>query len=351
MSSFYKDKPVFGLDIGFNTLKVMQTRLVNKQRVVSGYGVASFDDAAVKDGVIIDHKAVAEATRDLFTKHLIGDITTRRVTVAIPASRAFTRILTLPKLKDADVAEAVRLEAEQYIPMQLDDLYLDHEVTRQTPEKTEVMIVAAPRRTIDSYLQLTRILGLEAVAFETTISASGRLFVQAEQSDVPTVLVDFGSQSTDITVFDKLIAVTGTTPCGGDNFSQLIAERLNVKPEEAHVIKTKYGLDKSKKQTEIKQALSPMLQQILKEIRRVIRYYEERTDTDSKIAQVVTMGGGANMPGLSEFMTDALRLPVRMCDPWQKMSFAGLQPPNDTEKARYITVAGLALTDPKDIFA
>jgi Tfp pilus assembly PilM family ATPase len=63
------------------------------------------------------------------------------------------------------------------------------------------------------------------------------------------------------------------------------------------------------------------------------------------------MGGGANMPGLSGYLTDHLRLAVRMCDPWQHLDFTGLQPPNTVEKSMYITVAGLALVQPKEIFS
>ena len=67
------------------------------------------------------------------------------------------------------------------------------------------------------------------------------------------------------------------------------------------------------------------------------------------MAQVITMGGGANMPGLSEHMTDLLRLPVRMCDPWQHLSFDGISPPNTVEKSMYVTVAGLALINEAEI--
>lgn len=83
----------------------------------------------------------------------------------------------------------------------------------------------------------------------------------------------------------------------------------------------------------------------------MIRYYEERYGADRKIKQLVTMGGGANMPGLSDYMTNALRMPVRMSDPWHHISFDHLQPPSDTELSMYITVAGLALMNPKEIFA
>lgn len=348
---FYQDKPIFGLDIGFSTLKVMQISWHGKRQVISGYGVCGFDPEAIADGVILDPEKVAKPAHELFSKHLIGDITTRRVVVAVPAARTFTRTVTLPKLKDKDLDEAIRLETEQYVPVPIDELYLDFEVINTTEKEIELLVVAVPKKIVDSYVRLTNLLGLEIVAVETTIAAASRLFKQAEQSDVPTVLIDLGSLSSDITIYDKGLIVTGTATGGGDSFTEAIANKLKVTTEEAHVIKTKYGLGLSKKQKEITESLTPILDQMTKEIRRMIRYYEERSGTERKIDQIVTMGGGANMPGLSEHMTNLLRLPVRMCDPWQHLDFQQLQPPNSVEKSMYVTVSGLALTDSKEIFS
>jgi type IV pilus assembly protein PilM len=347
---FYKDKPVFGLDIGHSNLKVMQVVRTSKKHIVGGYGVAPFDPSAIVDGVLKKPEVIAEATHNLFDKNLIGDITTRRVALAIPASRTFNRAMVLPKLNQKDLSEAVRLEAEQYIPMPIDELYLDYAVIRKSENEIELLAVAVPRKVVDSYITLTHLLGLEPVTLETTISAGSRLFVQAENNDVPTILIDFGSISTDVTIYDNALVVTGTVPGGGDSFTDLIAEKLSVTRQEAHIIKTKYGMGVSKKQKEVTEGLTPLLDQLLKEIRRMIRYYEERSATQRKIGQVVTMGGGANMPGLSEYMTNQLRLPVRMCDPWQQLDFADLQPPNSVEKAMFVTVAGLALVNPKEVF-
>jgi type IV pilus assembly protein PilM len=350
-SYFYHDKPVFGLDIGFSSLKVMQIDWVGKKQIVTGYGVTSFEPGTIEEGVIADPEALAKVAYELFNKHLIGEITSRRVAIAIPASRTFNRTITLPKLKNKELADAVRLEAEQYIPVPIDDLYMDYSLISQSEKEIELLAVAVPKKIVDSYLMFAKLLGLNVVTLETTIGAAGRLFVQAEQSDVPTVLIDLGSLSSDITIYDKGLIVTGTAPGGGDSFTNLIAEKLKVSKQEAHIIKTKYGLGVSKKQKEITESLSPVLEQLLKELLRMLRYYEERSQSDRKIAQIVTMGGGANMPGLSEYMTNQLRLPVRMCDPWQHLEFSGLQPPNTIEKSMYVTVAGLALINPKEIFA
>lgn len=348
---FYHDKPIFGLDIGHGTIKVMQIEPgKGKMQRVTGYGVSSFKPDAVQDGVIVDFEELAKAGHALFTNRLVGSISTRRVCMAAPASRTFSRIMSLPKLQPRDLEAAVRLEAEQYIPVPINDLYVDSSVIRETEKGMEVLAVATPKKVIDSYALFAKVLGLEVVSVETTTSATSRLFVQAEQSSEPTVLLDLGSLSADITIYDDGLVVTGTVPCGGDSFTNIIAESLKVSQQEAHIIKTKYGVGVSKKQDEIIKALKPLLEKMLREIRRMIRYYEERGRTKKKVTQVVTMGGGANMPGLSDYMTDSLRLAVRMCDPWQHLDFTGLQPPNRVEKSLYITVAGLSLTNPREIF-
>ena len=79
----------------------------------------------------------------------------------------------------------------------------------------------------------------------------------------------------------------------------------------------------------------------------MIRYYNERTNTENRIGQIITMGGGANMPGFSEYLTNELRMACRMCNPWLNLDFGKLQPPNEIEKSMYITAAGLSLVNPR----
>ncbi len=349
---FFKNKPLFGLDIGSGSLKVMQidedTLSASKPRVI-GYGTTKFDPSAVDSGVIVKPEVVATATLELFKHHLIGDITTRRVAMAIPAYRTFTRAITLPGLKTKELREAVQLEAEQYIPLPLEELYLDYSVIKATKNTTEVFAVAVPKRIVDSYLDLASLLGLEVVLIETTLGGSGRLFNRDKQSDAASVIIDFGSVSSDISIYDNNVLVTGTVQGGGTVFSESIRRKLGVTAAEASIIKNKYGLSVSKKQHDITEALDPTLQQIVREIRRMIRYYEERYGADRPITQAVTLGGGANMPGLTEYLTDALRLPVRHCEPWLYFQNKGLQAPSSVDRPMYATVAGLALTPSQEV--
>jgi type IV pilus assembly protein PilM len=124
-----------------------------------------------------------------------------------------------------------------------------------------------------------------------------------------------------------------------------------VSEREALIIKTRYGLGFSKKQQQIEEALKPTLDQLTREIRRTIRYYEERTKAKRSISQVVIMGGGANMPGLADYMTNDLRIPTRAFDPTAYIDFGHLQPFNVSDRMSYVTAAGLSLYKPEEVFA
>ncbi len=352
-SHFFKDKPLFGLDIGSSSIKVMQLERRNNsgESRVTGYGVGEYDPNAIQDGVITDYNSLAQSIKDMFEHNIVGEVNTRRVAVSIPANRTFTRSMSLPKIKDADLMQAVKLEAEQYIPVPIDDLYIDYSVIEKTEKGIELLAVAVPKKVVDSYMNLVEVLGLEPVAFDTTILSAGRLFQhQVNSNDVPAVLIDFGSGSVDITIYDKGVIVTGTVPGGGDEFTEIIAKKLDISLQEAHIVKSKYGLSKSKKQADITEALSPNIDKLAKEIRRMIRYHEERSGSTRKIEQIITMGGGANMPGLSDYLTNNMRIPVRTCNPWQDFNMAKLQPPHTLEKSLYVTVSGLALIDYQELF-
>ncbi len=357
ISNFFHDKPLFGLDIGHGSLKVMQLSDLsiksparNHKPRVTGYGFTTFDKSAQEDGVVVQPDIIAQATFDLFKNGLVGDITTRRAAIAIPAYRTFTRSLQLPRLRPSELKEAVELEAEQYISLPLEDLYLDYEIIKQTDDSTDLFVVAIPRKIVDSYLNLSQIIGLETVLIEPTLSSSGRLFTIDRNSDNPSFIIDFGSLSSDISIFDKHVLVTGTVQGGGVNFTESIQKKLAVTSAEAGLIKTRYGLGASKKQADIKQALEPTLQKIVKEIRRMMRYYEERYGSERPISQIITLGGGANMPGLSDYLTEALRLAVRHSDPWQYLEHKGFQLPSLADRPMYSTVAGLSLARPEEVF-
>ncbi len=352
MALFYTDKPVFGFDIGRSSIKVMQIDQTGKKAKVTGYGAATFDNSAIDNqGVVVDPEVLIKVAHELLSQKLVGDITTRRVAVSLPNANSFSRVLTLPKMDDKDLKAAVDSEVDQSIPLATNELYYDYSVARILDDgNREVQVVATPRTIVDSYIGVFDALGLEIALVESNISAMTRVVIHSEAHDVTTLIVDIGSTACDISIYDgSAIRATGTVDCSSERLTQNIADTLGISVQQAHSIKARYGLEVSKKQDQIVKASEKELNKLISEIRKVMRYFTDRTSGSSPIGQIIILGGGANLPGLSSYITNKIRVPTRLCAPWNNLSFGKLQPPHELETTLYTTASGLALVTQKEL--
>lgn len=353
--SLRRHEPLFGLDIGHSSMKVMQmdsSAASAKNPRIMGYGSSyRYAVSSIENGVIVDPRALSDALHDLFDTRLIGSISTRRVVCTIPMSNSFSRPLHLPAMDEANLGEAVRLEAEQYIPENPENLYIDYDIVRQDDKGIELLLVATPKKIIESYMKFLESIGLEPLALEPTMNATARIFGYADPgSDVPTVLVDFGANATDIAVFDKTLFVNSTVQGGSSTMIDLIAKRLKISHEEAYDVKNEKGMGTSGELREIAEAVRPTLDNLVSGIDKITRYFNERLSTDGrKISQTIMIGGGANMPGLSGYLSKELGMDVRLLNPWNRIDFGKLAQPGILERSMFITVAGCAVLDMSEV--
>ena len=354
--SYRRREPLFGMDIGHSSLKVMQLELdggKDKSPTVAGYGSSHrYAVNSIVDGVIVDYKALSEALHDLFDRRLAGIISSRKVACTIPLSHSFSRPLKLPPMDDDDLSQAVHLEAEQYIPVAPENLYIDYDVVRRDENNIEILVVATPKNIVESYMKFLESMGLEPVALEPTMNATARIFGMADPAhDKPTVLIDFGAEATDIAVYDNTLFVNNTVQGGSNTMINSIAQNLGINREEAFKVKNEEGLKLSGHLRNIGKAVQPTLDNLIREIHKIMRYYDDRVAVGGhKISQAVMSGGGANMPGLSDYLANELGVPVRMLDPWRKINFGTLSPPDELERSMFITVAGEAVLDISEVF-
>jgi len=343
---------MFGLDIGHSTMKAMEvSKLPGKSATVTGYGLSQFDPTAVVNGEIVKPEVIAQAAHQLFEKNMVGRIDSARVACSLPTAHTFSRPMSNPPMDHHDIVEAIHLEAGQYIPVPIDNLYLDYEITHQDDKGIELLLVATSRKIVDSYLNIFEALHLEPVAFEPSISAASRLLqIGGKANSEPSILVDIGSVTTDIAVFDRTMLVSSTLNSGGDTITNSLTKSLHLSNEQAVALKAEFGISYSEKQQRIVDALKPQLNTLVREIEKSIRYYSERASKSGvQIARVITVGGGAVMPGLNHYLSKELRLPCENFNPWDQISFGALTPPSDPDRSMFITAAGEAMLDPTEV--
>jgi type IV pilus assembly protein PilM len=233
-SKFFHDKPLFGMDIGLGSVKVMQLadhRIMSGQDIKSrviGFGSTTFSKNALNDGLIIDVEIIAEAIYDMFKHKLVGDITTKRVALSIPTSNTLTRSLISPYLSNKEVLEAVKQQADRYIHLPLDELYLDYSVIKRSDVNHELLIVATPQNIVNSYMDLALVLGLDVVLIEPAMMSNSRLLSLDNNAELPTLIIDFGNLSSDLSIRNGQILASKSIQGGGDSFTELIKKALKL---------------------------------------------------------------------------------------------------------------------------
>ena len=248
-----------------------------------------------------------------------------------------------------DLAQAVQLEAEQSVPVPITDLYLDYEIVEETAAKAgshiDVKLVAAPRAIVDSYIKLFDLLGLEIAGLETSLNAVSRAMISAGQADQTTLLIDFGSVSVDLCIIKQTIRLTGTVAIGGEFITQTLANTLKITLDQATEIKYKFGIGPSGLQAKVVEALAPQLTTLIREIKQILKYYTDRSETKDQVQGVILSGGSASMPGLVDYLTKALGLPIEIGDPWAGLATDSLPAVSRLEAPIYTTAIGAALQE------
>ena len=339
---FFRDKPIIGLDISQTGIKVMA--IDPKRLLVQGYGSIDLDPTKLQKAIDEkDNSYLTDSIRELIAHHVIGELPSNHVVLGIPTNRSYSHTFTVPAKAEKTIHDTIELEVNQYIPVPYESLYIDYEIINRGKTELTAILSAAPKEIIDHIVDATEAADLRPIMVEPGINAVARVLRATEDADLPTVIVDIGSTGTDIAVLDTgAVRVTGFTSVGGNTFTLSIAKKLGVELENAHQLKVLSGLTAGPRQAKLTAALRPNLDKINTEILKVMRYYTERVKTGHKIEQVLIVGGGANVPGIGDYFTNALVMPARVAVPWQKFNFGKLDQPGKQYRSRYITVAGLA---------
>lgn len=342
---FLHNKPTVGIDIGHSYVKVMA---VSRNHRVQCYGSINADPTKLRTSLSGDPGYLASLLKDLFSKNIVGHLTTDQALVCIPTNVTYSRSASLPKNAVKSLDDAVALEAGQYIPVALSELNISYEVLSEADGMIDLLMCAAPKVIVNNVVTACADIGITVVGIQPSINAVAALITATERGSLPTVIVDIGLSDTNLAILHGRIWANASVQIGSDSLTSAIAEKMHVSLENAHQLKVLYGLTHGTRQKKLSDAMLPLLSQIVNEIRRIIRYYNERIDASTHIEQIIIVGIGSDTPGIGEYFTDTLVMPARVASPWLALDFGQLPQPAKQFRPRYTTVIGLAINDARE---
>ncbi len=339
----------FGLDIGTTSTKLIQLNRNNDQfdLITSGF-VVSPARALVSESPE-DQDSLVDSIKKLLDE---AKPTTKNVITALPESQIFTRVIDMPALTESELTSALKWEAEQYVPLPLNEVQLDWQVLdtiqdSSKEQKMEILLVAAPKILVDKYLKVLDSAGLTPLTLETEAMALNRsLLTNANATTPTTLLISFGASTTDISVIRAgKLTFTRSITTGGSAVTRAVAQDLGFEVSQAEEYKKTYGLDANQLEGKVMQSIKPVFDVVVNEIRRALAYYLGKRPEDP-IKRAIVTGGASLMPGLVVYLANSLGLEVQIGNPWDKVNLPPSNKQTLTDRSvEFATCVGLAMRE------
>lgn len=313
----------FGLDIGRSFIKVAQVGILGKKKSLVAAGSIQTPSGGIQTESPVELKKISESIKNCAQA---AKLEGNSCNVSLMETQVVSRLIKMPNLTDKELSAAINWEAEQYIPLPIRDVNLQYKVVArpQNPskEKMDVLLVAAPKRIIEKYISIVKNAGFDVNALETESSALTRALTR--DGDPVTIIVSMGAVSTELVIsYLGNVIFTRSVATGGINLTRAIMAEFNLPPNQAEEYKQTYGILEDKLSGKLAIVLKPILDILISEILKAVEFVKGRFQA-SQVMRIVICGGGAFLPGLSEFLTERTSLEVSLGDAWADFAKEGL---------------------------
>jgi type IV pilus assembly protein PilM len=301
------------------------------------------------DGAIIDGTAVADAIRRLFENKAFK---TKDVAASLSGNAVIVKKISLPVMTEAELAESIYWEAEQYIPFDIQDVNLDYQIldAGRGPDSKgtmDVLLVAAKKEKIADYLGVITQAGRTAVVVDVDAFALQNAYETNYGLEPQSVIVllNAGASAININILAGEQSVfTRDISSGGNAYTEAVQKELNLPFESAEQLKKGESVDGVTFE-EVKPVLHAMTENVLLEIQKTFDFFKATAASD-RIDRVLLSGGASRVDGFAQALEDRFGAPVEAFDPFRKITFEpqklGLSDPEQMLTTAAVAV-GLAL--------
>jgi type IV pilus assembly protein PilM len=287
-------KSIVGLDIGSSCIKAVELTREKFDYVITGYAQVEVQSEAARQD------AIAELMR-------VAKFRSKRIATAVSGKNVVFRYIGMPEMADDKLVQAVRLEADKYIPFDVNDVELDAQklaIGSDANGKNEmkVLLVAAKKAVVADHARMLTELGLQPVAIGVDGFALGNAWELGDlvnpgvQEPGRTVaLIDLGATKASINILrDNVSCFAREVPMGGQDLTNAIARRLGIEPAQAETLKREPG----EQLNVVQEACSQVLEDLGNEVNLSFDFFENQFD--GEVQEVWLTGGTALLPFLEE---------------------------------------------------
>ena len=315
-----RKKQVVGCDVGSSAIKIVELKpLKNDEYQLVHAAVADLSPEAIVDGAIMDSSLVVEALTGLISENGIKN---SKFGGSLSGHSVIIKKIQLPSMTEAELAESIQWEAEQYIPFDINDVNLDYVVLETGASDTmDVLLVAVKRDRINDYTSVIVQAGKEPVLVDVDVFAVQNAFESNYSSRGETVaLVNVGASVMNINVLhDGNSVFWRDVAFGGNLYTEAIQREFNLPREDAEKLKLGGEVGQVSKQ-QVDSVLSSASEDLAAELQKTIDFFVATSSVDH-LDRVMLSGGGALVENLEAVLQERFQVNVELLNPFRNIRY------------------------------
>lgn len=320
--SFQKKQQLsLGLDIGSHGVKICEMTESSSGLQLVSLGSALLPPDTLEDGALQDPDAVAQTIASLVNNLKIKG---KKVAISISGYSVIVKKINLPIMSDDELAKHIQSEAEQYIPFDIDDVYLDYEdlkTSSEAEQRTDVMLVAAKKDVVDGYLNMLQSAGLKPVVVDVDAFALENAYEANFGLSENVTLVDIGASKMNINIISQgTSTLARDVVLGSRQITEQIQNQFDLSFEEAESLKVGQ-IEAGDKRRELARIFENTCNQWVNEVKRAVDFYFSNYPGE-KLSRIILSGGGSRVKGLTELFQKEIEIPTEVFNPFAKAAIS-----------------------------
>jgi type IV pilus assembly protein PilM len=318
-----KRKSVVGLDIGSSALKAVELRPARNGFELVHVAHQNLQSDTIVDGHIIDLNHVSDSINRIWNEQ---SIRTQQVATSLSGHAVIVKKILLPSMSEEELDEQIHWEAEQYIPFDINDVNLYHEIVGHdsSGQNMDVLLVACKRDKIAQFTQVISQAGKQPVIVDVDAFALQNAYeTNYHPSPSQTVaLLDIGASVMTINIVRGATSVfTRDISAGGNQYTDLLQKELNLTFEQAEAIKRGGTIEHQLSEEEVQPALQSVSEMLALEIQRTLDFFRATAVDSPAIDRMLIAGGSSKVHQLAEYLSDKFQMPVEQFDSFRSIKF------------------------------
>ena len=307
----------FALDIGTNSIRMIQlSGNTEKGWTLDKFAYVPVDQKITKDDSETGKRKLGEII--LGAREQAG-IKTKNIAIGLPARKSYTAIIEVPNAPQRELTQTVKYEADQYVPMSVDEAKIDFAVLGISPndaKKAEILLSSTDNAYAESVMESVEQLGLNVIAQEPEPIAMVRALAPVGVQDAR-MIIDLGETSTDLVVmYQGSPRLVRSIPGGLLSFVRTVENSLKVRDDQARQFILKFGLAQDKLEGKVFEALKSTLEGFAMEMTKSVRFFQNRY-VGAQVGGIVLSGFSGIIPFMAEYIEMQTGVATTQGNPWQ----------------------------------